>query len=284
MVFTKEYWARRREAGTMPTESNAYKGKTEEEKAEIKKKISDSHKKLFEDRGISDNIDLHKGVKKIQRSGGDDSNEIVEKSAAPIVKSKERTDAEIVAQEREEIKRNLAIKYNVPTEADIPQGVEDPAAATEGSGEVVQNYDGVQPLGSWIDYTVSNKLNAASHCSVKERIYCFKDILILLSPYVNCIEKFEPMLDMKHALDQLLKQSGFKFGLGYKRMMFIRSGEHRRFAEDQYLEMLENLAMTAIKEATEKGVISLQATASGYNNIIYDQGGGFRPQPRRAGQ
>jgi hypothetical protein len=92
---------------------------------------------------------------------------------------------------------------------------------------------------------------------------------------------------MKHALDQLLKQSGFKFGLGYKRMMFIRSGEHRRFAEDQYLEMLENLAMTAIKEATANGVLSLQSVQSGYNMIMFDQssgGAGFRPQPRRGGQ
>jgi hypothetical protein len=138
-------------------------------------------------------------------------------------------------------------------------------------------------MGSFIEYTISNKLNQASHGSTKERIWAYKDILILLSPYLGDIKGFDPMMGMKESLDTLMKQAGFKFGTSYKRMMFIRNGADRRFAEERYLEDLENIVMKSIREATKKGVISLQEQTSGYNMVLFDQGGGFRPQPKRAG-
>lgn len=138
-----------------------------------------------------------------------------------------------------------------------------------------------QPMGNFIEYTIGNKLNQASQGTTLERIWAYKDILILLGQFIKEIEEFKPMMSMKQSLDELMKQSGFRFGTSYKKLIFIRDKSYKTYAEEKYLQELENLVMRAMRLARDEGIINLQEAASGYNMVVFDQGGGFRPQPKR---
>ena len=145
--------------------------------------------------------------------------------------------------------------------------------------------DETPPMGTFLEWTISNKLNQASQGSIQQRIWCYLDICMCLTGAAELDvlkDGWERPMEVDDALDRMLDFSGSRIAVRMKRERLVQKGGYRDFVNEEYLYYIENLARKAIQEAKTKGVISLEANVKAeYDMVMFNQGGGVRPQPRR---